>query len=114
MTTLYEVDKWSRQVSSQLLTSIRYDDIHPKANPVEVYEAPDGQWMTRLPTACAVPPSIPSHDSFSSYVQILSTWEGNLLQHVELALDPAYLCFDLQLYFYAGTDGSVKLKTNGA
>ena len=33
---------------------------------------------------------------------------------MELALDPAYVSFDLQLYFYAGTDGSVKHDTRGA
>ena len=32
-----------------------------------------------------------------------------------LELDPAYICFDLQLYFYAGgTDGSVKYGTHGS
>ena len=41
-------------------------------------------------------------------------WEADLLQHVELALDPAYLCLDLQIYFYGGSDGSVKLESNGS
>ena len=34
--------------------------------------------------------------------------------HVHLVLDPAYLCFDLQHYFYAGSDGSEKFETNGS
>lgn len=40
-------------------------------------------------------------------------WEVDLLQHVHLSLDPAYVCFDLQMYFYAGTNGSVWHETDG-
>ena len=97
------------------ISSIRYEDIHPEANPVEVQEAPDGQsWRMSNPTVCVVPPCTPSYDSFSSYVHTLTPWESDLLQHVVLDLDPAYISFDLQLYFYAGTDGSVIHETKGA
>jgi hypothetical protein len=51
---------------------------------------------------------------FHEYIQTLLPWEADLLQHVTLELDPAYICFDLQLYFYAGTDGSVKHGTYGS
>lgn len=44
----------------------------------------------------------------------LQPWEADLLLHVHLLLDPAYISFDLQHYFYAGTDGSVLFETDGA
>ena len=54
---VYDVDERSRQVSPRILDTIRYEDIHPEANPVEVYEARDGQWMARLPTKVRSCPS---------------------------------------------------------
>ena len=53
------------------------------------------------------PELVPTYESFEAYVHTLPPWKADLLQHVELSLDPAYLCLDLQLYFYGGSDGSV-------
>ena len=62
------------------------------------------------------PACTPVYESFNSYIRTLPPpWEADILQHVTLALDPAYVCFDLQqIYFYAGSDGSVKLETKGS
>jgi hypothetical protein len=54
------------------------------------------------------------YETFPGCIQTLLPWEADLLQHVSMELDPAYICFDLQLYFYAGTDGSVKHGTQGS
>ena len=111
---LYTVEERSRRVGSQIVSSIRYENLHPAANPVEVYDSPDGQWMMRIATERVDPQEAPVFDSFQTFINTLPSWEGDLLQHVVLALDPAYICFDLQLYFYAGSDGSVKHETNGS
>ena len=102
---LFAVDEHNRQVGDHTTTGIRYEDLHPEANPTEIYEAPGGQWSMRTPTTVAVPASAPAPDTFVAYLETLPPWEADLLQHVKLELDPAYLCFDLQSYFYAGTDG---------
>jgi hypothetical protein len=60
------------------------------------------------------PASAPEVETFYHYVRALEPWEADILQHVQLELDPAYPSLDLQLYFYAGTDGSVKHGTNGS
>lgn len=108
---LFAMDAHGRQVGNHTASGIRYEDLHPSANPVEVNEAPDGQWTMRAPTTVVDPDRAPAFGSFYTYLQMLRPWEADLLQHVKLELDQAYLCFDLQLYFYAGTDGSVKLET---
>ena len=71
--------------------------------------------MARNATAVLELDPIPTYESFTVYVHTLPPWEADLLQqHVELALDPAYLCLDLQINFYGGSDGLVKLESNGS
>ena len=111
---LYHIDGARRLIEPSVASSLRYEDLHPLANPADVYEAPDGVWTVRSVTAVAEPAGVPVYESFHSYIQNLPTWEADLLSHVQLAVDPAYLCFDLQHYFYAGSDGSVKFETNGS
>ena len=112
---LYDVDETGRQVVSPTTCSnIRYEDLHPNANPTEVYESPDGHWTRKTPTSVLVPEPTPTYNSFKSYVYTLQPWEADLLQHVELNLDPTYLCFDLQIYLYGGSDGSVQMGTHGS
>ena len=114
---VYNMDATRRQVGPPLPLSLRYEDLHPDAhvNLADVYEAPDGVWWTvRTVSEVVAPVGAPVYDSFLTYTQTLPTWEADLLQHIQLVLDPAYLCFDLQHYFYAGSDGSVKFETNGS
>ena len=112
---IYEVDATGRQAESTICPCIRYEDLHPAATPTEVYEAPDGRWTMRHAPAVLDPEPVPMYESFEYYVHTLPPWwEADLLQHVELSLDPAYLCFNFQLYFYGGSDGSVKLGSNGS
>ena len=110
----YEIDDNGRQVGEGNLQGIRYVDLHPEAHPAEVYEAPDGRWTVRTTTTVLEPERVPESTTFYQYTQALDPWEADLLQQVRLAVDPAYLSFDLQLYFFAGTDGSVKHGTNGS
>ena len=111
---MYDLDANCRQVVSHRPTTLRYEDLHPAADPAEVYEAPDGQWAVRTVPHVLEPERTPTYDSFDSYIRTLPPWETDILQHVTLDLDPAYLSFDLQIYFYAGSDGSVKHNTNGS
>ena len=110
---IYEVDATGRQVGNTHVASVRYEDLHPSAAPADVYEAPDGQWTLRMRTQVNDPAPTPTYTSFAGYTTILQPWEADLLQHVSLAIDPAYICYDLQHYFYAGTDGSVMFETDG-
>ena len=111
---VYDLDATCRQVVSHRPTTLRYEDIHPAAAPADVYEAPDGQWAVRAVTHVLEPERTPTYNSFDSYIRTLPPWETDILQNVTLDLDPAYVSFDLQIYFYAGSDGSVKLDTNGS
>ena len=111
---IYNTDVAGRQIGPQLKPNLRYEDLHPDANPVEAYEAPDGQWTARKATETITPAGATAYDSLDGYFQQLQPWEADLLQHVKLVVDPRYVCFDLQHYFYAGSDGSVKHETNGS
>ena len=84
------------------------------ARHTEVYESPDGKWTVKTVTSVVEPDRRPEYETFYEYIRTLSPWEADLLQHVMLELDPAYTCFDLQIYFYAGTDGSVKHGAHGS
>lgn len=107
---IYAVDATGRQAGTHHIASARYEDLHSSAAPADVYEAPDGQWTPRMTTYVLAP----DYTTFSGYIATLPPWEADLLQHVQLMLDPAYICLDLQIYFYAGTDGSVLFETDGA
>jgi hypothetical protein len=97
-----------------MIDRIRCEDLHPNAAPVDIYEAPDGTWTLRSITTVIPPELTPTYNTFSEYIQTLPPWEADILTHVHLNLDPAYICFELQLYFYAGSDGSVRHQTQGA
>ena len=111
---VYEIDATGRQLGTQIKPNLRVDDLHPAAIPAEVYEAPDGNWTVRKGTTLLQPDPAPELESFHGYIKTLPPWEADILQHVNLAVDPRYLCFDLQQYFYAGSDGSVKFETDGS
>jgi hypothetical protein len=73
------MDVHGRQVGNHTGSGIRYEDLHPAANPFEVYEAPPGgQWTMRAPTTVD-PVCAPLLDSFYMYLQTLPPWEADLL-----------------------------------
>ena len=47
-------------------------------------------------------------DTFDAYVQTMKAWERELLQLVDLRMEPYEFCVELQPYFKAGCDGSVR------
>ena len=111
---VYNVDGNGRQIGAQHERGIRYSDLHPEAHPAEVYESPDGMWTVKMVTSLVEPDARPVYETFHGYTQTLLPWEADILQNVKLELEPAYICLDLQLYFYAGTDGSVKHGIHGS
>ena len=110
----YAYDESSRRIGTAMIGSLRYADIHPNAAPADLYEAPDGIWTLRSISQVVTPTLTPIYNTFSEYIQTLPSWEADLLHHVHLYIDPAYICYDLQVYFYAGSDGSVWNQTQGA
>ena len=111
---VYALDSNRRQKGVQIGHGLRYSDLHPEAKPADVYESPDGVWTVRSVTDVLPPECVPVNDTFHRYLTRLQPWEADILQHVQLFLDPAYICYDLQRYFYAGSDGSVRFGTHGA
>lgn len=113
--TISKRTKSTRLIGPQIKPATQYEDLHTASTPADVYEAPDGHWTVWRETTVLPLDPVPEYESFHSYIQTLPPWEADLLQHVKLAVDlKYYICFDLQIYFYAGSDGSVKFETNGS
>jgi hypothetical protein len=111
---VYALTANGRQEGVQIGHGMRHSDLHPEAVPAEVYEKPDGMWTVRSVTEVVEPEGVPVYDTFQGYLKTLQPREADILQHVQLFLDPAYICYDLQRYFYAGSDGSVRFGTHGS
>ena len=76
---VYNMDATRRQVEPPIPLSLRYEDLHPDANPADVYEAPDGVWTVRTVSEVAAPVGSPVYNSFLTYTQTLPRWEADLL-----------------------------------
>jgi hypothetical protein len=91
--------------------------IAPQACPVEVSLLENGRWKLEGVAHKVVLPQerLPSIiNTFSQYVQTLTSWEIELLNHVRMELDPCALCVALESGFRAVSDGSVRRVTHGA
>ena len=92
--------------------------IPSEAVPVEVqYNEDTTTWVYMSPpqwqNAFRKPPILPPN-TFAAFVESLSPWEQELLQHTEYTMDPFDLCCDLQPHLRAVSDGSVRCETQGA
>jgi exonuclease III len=113
--TLNEYKEYELLPSSSILhdcqTSTTMSLIPPYARPVEVHPtAEPGGWHHTHPGQMITPQPLPSSalpDTFTEYVQTLEEWERELLQFVDLRLDPFEFCVQLQPHFTSGCDGSV-------
>ena len=110
---VYKVDPFSNS-HEVAIDQTRYEDMPRRARPVEVEENTRRRWKIIGTTQRLVLPRAPRHTTFRQYLNSLEPWESDLLQHVTLALDPRYTCFELHQSFLAGTDGSVKYNKEGA
>ncbi len=91
--------------------------IAPDARPVDVFFLDNGEWQLQGVAHKVILPRVPppsTTETFAQYVQTLTSWEIELLNHVHMELDPRALCVALESGFRAVSDGSVRQVTHGA
>ena len=100
-------------------TTASFEDLSNFAQPVQVQQSSDSQsWIVHDPGRPILytppPPHINTHPTFTHYVRTLNAWEAELLQHSETTQDSYSFCVEAQPCFRAGSDGSVRYKTQGS
>ena len=109
--------EYSAPVSSPALRNCQrrasISDLPHQARPIEVRKSPhEESWMICQNRHALIPPPHPltlRPDTFDAYVQTMDEWERELLQFVDLRMDPFEFCVELQPLFKAACDGSVRL-----
>jgi exonuclease III len=102
----------SNEPLRQVHRTSAFTDLPTQAHPASVlHSPPHSEWILTHQGHSLVSPPEPfnrQESTFAAFITTLDEWERNLLQYVELPVDPFSFCVELQPYLRAVSDGSVR------